>query len=151
MIKCMLCKGTHLRGECPEAGKLTSAVATCTVCRAYFRSSNTAPIKTMHLFTRAGYAERDMFPYIMKTTRSRRGAFLSQHGIRAIYLIDKNHLPKKCPSLENSQTSSVQSLHATTGRPLVQIQLNTWVFHQTKQIQEWKEPLKQESRSHTST
>ena len=79
---------------------MTSAVATCTVYRAYFKHSKTPPCETMHLFTKTGFAERDMCPYIMKTTQSRRAAFLAHDGICTVCLIDRQHLPKDCPDVE---------------------------------------------------
>ena len=98
--RCILCKGTHTRGQCPEAGKLTSAVAVCTVCRAYFRSSNTPPCETMHLFTKFGFVERDLCPYIVKITQSGRAPFLKSHEICTVCVTGRPHSPKECPDLE---------------------------------------------------
>ena len=73
---CALCKGTHKRGKCPSAGKVTSAVVSCHVCKAYTRKNNVQPTGSMHFFTNAGYIERESCPHISKLEQSERAAFL---------------------------------------------------------------------------
>jgi hypothetical protein len=83
-IDCYLCKTQHEKGKCPQAGKLTSALAKCSVCVAYYKSTNMQLALTTHLFNRSGFLERDMCPIIVNITQPKRSGFLRAHNVCTI-------------------------------------------------------------------
>ena len=104
LIDCFLCKTLHEKGSCPQAGKLTSALARCSVCTAYCRSINKQPTLTTHLFTKSGNVERDMCPVIVGVTQPSRSKFLRSHNVCTVCLTGRSNTLNQCPDSEKLRT-----------------------------------------------
>ena len=58
---CMPCKGVHKKRSCSLAGKVTSSIVNCHVCKAYSRKNNIQPTGSMPFFTKLEQSERAAF------------------------------------------------------------------------------------------
>jgi len=96
-IDCYLCRTHHEKGRCPQAGKLTSSLARCSVCIAYYKRNNMQLSLTTHLFNNSGFIERDMCPVLVNVTQQKRAGFLGAHNVCTICLCSRGHTSDRCP------------------------------------------------------